>query len=159
MLSCTDKNSKRGDALDAVATVRRRLAGRLYTPVVLSPGPPSVTRHPRTPARRCPLVDPRCSSSRCPCSASSCWGACTGVCPVSTSTGAKAPDGGQHGRSLLAIDVCGIVICFATGFLLGNQLGISWTPWVIAAILVVGTVVVGRRYDGLLRTQLRSGGP
>ena len=30
----------------------------------------------------------------------------------------------------------------------------SWAAWTIAALLVVGTVVVGRRYDSLLRTQI-----
>lgn len=73
--------------------------------------------------------------------------------------GNDAPDGGQHGRTLLATYVCGLIVCFATGFLLGNQLDITWTSWVIAAILVVGTIVVGRRFDGLLRTQLRSAAP
>src|SRR5699024_12661690 len=69
--------------------------------------------------------------------------------------GNEAPDGGRRGRSLLALYVCGLIICFAIGFRLGNQLGIAWTSWVIAALLVVGTVVVGRRYDSLLRAQLR----
>lgn len=70
--------------------------------------------------------------------------------------GEETPDGGQRGRSLLAGYVCGLIICFAAGFVLSHQLGIAWTAWAIAALLIVGTVAVGRRYDGLLRAQVRS---
>ncbi|MBM9462854.1 hypothetical protein JL108_05285 [Aeromicrobium sp. YIM 150415] len=72
--------------------------------------------------------------------------------------GADAPDGGQRGRSLLAVYVCVLVSCFAAGFILSDQLGNAWTAWVITALVVVSTVVVGRTYDGLLREQLRSAG-
>lgn len=153
-----DKNPEERNSLHEVATARRRLAERLYTPWWYPPvlglllgtlvlqlggalGRPAMFLIP-VPVlgiivlgriyRRLSGVD---------------------------LYGNTAPDGGQPGRSLLAIYASGIIICFATGFLLGNQLGITWASWVIAAILVVGTVVVGRRYDGLLRTQLRSAAP
>lgn len=153
-----DKNSEKIDALHEVATARRRLAERLYTPWWYHPvlglllgtlvlqlggalGRPAMFLIPV-------LVLGIIVLGRI-------YRRLSGI----DLYGNEAPDGGQRGRSLLAIYVCGIIICFATGFLLGNQLGIAWTPWVIAAILVAGTVVVGRRYDGLLRTQLRSAAP
>ncbi|HIX00088.1 MAG TPA: hypothetical protein H9871_08070 [Candidatus Nesterenkonia stercoripullorum] len=150
-----DKNSENGDALDEVAAARRRLADRLYTPWWYHPvlglllgllilqlggvlGRPAVLLMP-VPVlgiialgriyRRLSGIDLY-------------W--------------ADAPDGGQRGRSLLAVYVCGVIVCFAAGFVLSHQLGIAWTAWAISALLIVGTVVVGRRYDGLLRAQIRS---
>lgn len=149
-----DKNSEEGGALDEVAAARRRLAERLYTPwwyhpvlglllgcLVLQLG--GVLGRPAMFLIPVPVLGIvvlgriyRCLS---------------GI----DLYGDDAPDGGEHGRSLLALYACGLIICFAAGFLLGNQLGISWAAWTIAALLVVGTVVVGRRYDSLLRTQIR----
>lgn len=73
--------------------------------------------------------------------------------------GTDAPDGGQRGRSLLAIYVCALIVCFAVAFLLSNQLGLRWTAWAFATLVAVGTVIVGRVYDGLLRAQFRSAVP
>lgn len=153
-----DKNPEEGDALDEVAAARRRLAERLYTPWWYHPalglllgllvlqlsgvlGRPAMFLLP-VPVlgiivlgriyRRLSGID---------------------------LYGDGAPDGGQRGRSLLAVYVCGLIICFAAGFVLGNRLGIAWTAWAIAALLVVATVVVGRRYDDLLRAQVRSAAP
>ncbi|MBO0596270.1 hypothetical protein I2485_00545 [Nesterenkonia sp. E16_7] len=153
-----EKNSEESDALDAVATARRRLAERLYTPwwyhpvlglllgtLVLQLG--GVLGRPAMFLIPVPVLGIIVLGRI--------YRRLSGI----DLYGDEALDGGQSGRSLLAIYVSGITICFAAGFLLGNQLGIAWTPWVIAAILVVGTVVVGRRYDGLLRTQLRSAAP
>ncbi|WP_120004267.1 hypothetical protein [Nesterenkonia muleiensis] len=150
-----DKNSGEGDALDEVIAARRRLADRLYTPWWYHPvlglllgllilqlggvlGRPAMFLMP-VPAlgiitlgriyRRLSGID---------------------------LYGAAAPDGGQRGRSLLAVYVCVLIVSFAAGFVLSNRLGIEWTAWAIAALVAVGTVAVGRTYDGLLREQLRS---
>lgn len=70
--------------------------------------------------------------------------------------GDSAPDGGQRGRALLAVFICVLIISFAASFVLSNRLGMEWTAWVVAAVVTLGTVAVGRIYDGLLRAQLRS---
>lgn len=149
-----DKNSEEGGALDEVAAARRRLAERLYTPwwyhpvlglllgtLVLQVGGA--------------LGRPAMFFIPVPVLGIIVLGRIYRRLSGIDLYGNEAPDGGRRGRSLLAIYVCGLIICFAIGFLLGNQLGIAWTSWVIAALLVVGTVVVGRRYDSLLRAQLR----
>src|SRR5690625_5275783 len=69
--------------------------------------------------------------------------------------GPESPDGGQSGRALLAIYVFGVFGCIALAFGLGHQLGHRWSTWILAALVVVSTVVVGRVYDGMLRAQLR----
>lgn len=153
-----DKNSKEGDTLDEVVAARKRLAEKLDTPwwyhpilglllgtLVLQVG--GALGHPAIFLIPVPVLGIIVLGRI--------YRRLSGI----DLYGNEAPDGGQHGRSLLAIYVCGLIMCFATGFVLGNQLHITWTSWVIAAILLMGTVFVGRRYDGLLRTQLRSAGP
>lgn len=153
-----DKNPEGSDPLLEVAAARRRLADRLYTPwwyhpvlglllglLVLQLG--GVLGRPAMFLLPVPVLG-IIALGRI-------YRRLSGI----DLYGDEAPDGGQRGRSLLAVYVCGLIICFAAGFVLSHQLGIAWTAWAIAALLVVGTVVVGRRYDGLLRAHIRSATP
>lgn len=153
ILSSMDNYSYGNDSLEAAAEARRRLAERLYTPWWYHPslglllgvlvlelggtfGRPGLYLMP-VPAlgilalgriyRRLSGID---------------------------LYGSEAPDGGRRGRSLLAIYVSTLIVCFAATFTLGNQLGLGWAAWVVASLVVVGTVGVGRTYDRLLRAEL-----
>lgn len=158
ILSCMDKNPDERDALDEVTAARRRLAERLYTPwwyhpvlglllglLVLQLG--GVLGRPAMFLMPVPILGIIVLGRV--------YRRLSGI----DLYGDEAPDGGQRGRSLLALYVCGLIICFATGFVLSNRLDIAWPAWAIAALLIVGTVIVGRHYDGLLRAQLRSAAP
>lgn len=149
-----DKNSDDLAALDEVAVARERLAERLYTPWWYHPvlglllgllvlqlggvlGRPAMFFMPVTVLGIVALgrVYRRLSGIDL--------------------SGAHAPDGGRNGRALLAIYLCALTACFAAAFVFGDQLGTPWSAGVIAAIVAVLTVAVGRRYDTLLRAQLR----
>lgn len=150
-----DKNPDVGDPLLEVATARRRLAERLYTPwwyhpvlglllglLVLQLGG-ALGRHAMFLAPL-PLIGVIVLGRI--------YRRLSGI----DLFGDDGPDGGPRGRSLLALYICGLTICCAVSFVLGHQFGIGGIAWAIAALVVVGSVVVGRRYDGLLRAQLRS---
>lgn len=69
--------------------------------------------------------------------------------------GSGSPDGGRRGRLLLAIYVLVLTVGFANVVVLSHVLGLGWTVWLFAILVAVGTIVIGRTYDGYLRAQLR----
>ena len=69
--------------------------------------------------------------------------------------GPNAPDGGKRGRVILTIFVTSLVVCSAVAYLLGQEFGLGWAPWVLAAVALTTSIMAGRAYDGSLRTQLR----
>jgi hypothetical protein len=153
-----DRNLDAGDPLNEVAAARRRLADRLYTPwwyhpvlglllgaLVLQIG--GVFGRPGVFLMPVPVLGVIASGRI--------YRRLSGI----DLYGTDAPDGGQRGRSVLAVYICALTVCFAATFVLSNQIGLEWAAWVFAVLVAVGTVVVGRIYDGLLRAQLQHPAP
>jgi hypothetical protein len=46
--------------------------------------------------------------------------------------------------------------CLLTAFWAGRA-GLAWPTWVAAVAVLLGTIVIGRRFDAVLRADLRSG--
>lgn len=63
---------------------------------------------------------------------------------------------GSRTRGLIVVLVVGYVLAVAGSFILGGQHEISWIPWVLAVLILILTVLVGRAYDAALRAELRS---
>ncbi|MGO2540976.1 MAG: hypothetical protein ACTH8J_07490 [Specibacter sp.] len=55
--------------------------------------------------------------------------------------------------ALVGVYVTGMI----AAILLARLASLDWAAWVAAPVLVVATVVIGRRFDGALRADLRSG--
>lgn len=149
-----DKNSEAGDALREVAAARKRLADRIYTPwwyhpilglllglLVVQVG--GVLERPGIFLIPVPILG-IIALGRI-------YRRLSGV----DLYGSDSHDGGQRGRSLLAIYIYVLIVCFAAVYVLSNHFGFEWTAGVLAALVAVGTIVVGRAYDGRLRAQLR----
>lgn len=150
-----DNNSDAADALNSVAAARMRLAEQIYTPWWYHPllglflgllviqiggalGPPGMFLIPL------PLLATLALGRV--------YRRLSGV----DLYGPASPDGGQRGRSLLAIYSCALTACFASAFLMGHQFDFEWATWALALLVAGGTIGVGRAYDRLLRAELRS---
>ena len=153
-----ERNSSAGDALAEVARAHTRLADRLYTPwwyhpilgillgaLVLQIG--GVFGRPGVFLMAAPVLGIIVLGRI--------YRHLSGI----DLYGSGSPDGGRRGRSLLAVYICALIVCFAITFTLSAQLGLEWTAWVLTALVVAGTIAVGRTYDELLRDQLRSTAP
>lgn len=64
-------------------------------------------------------------------------------------------DAGRAGRWANALGALIGVIAVAA-WLIGSYTDVRWPIWPLAAVALVGTIVLGRRFDAALRDQLRA---
>lgn len=48
-------------------------------------------------------------------------------------------------------------VCFVISFLVARTTSLVWPTWCLAAVVLLGVVVLGHRFDAALRAQLRAG--
>ncbi|TQS41889.1 hypothetical protein [Cryptosporangium phraense] len=66
-------------------------------------------------------------------------------------------EAGRAGRWAGALGAL-VGVSLAASWVLGSYTDLRWVAWLIAAVDVVATIVLGRRFDAALRAQLRAAG-